>query len=135
MGTLQTTITQRTSPAGEKKLYANIVSYSNIGNNKLVQYMENNSGVPKGVAIAAVYALRNIISNYVLNGHTVVIPQLGTFSILCKAKAQESSDKVNASTVKRLKIRFTPVTTISTAVKSVKFKGIMPEDDTLEVVH
>jgi len=134
MGTLQTTITQRTSPAGEKKLYANIVNYSNIGNDQLVEYMATNSGINKSTAIAAVYALRSILTNYLLNGHTVVVPQLGTFSLGCNSKAQDTKDKVTADTIKRLKIRFTPETSINTAAKSIRFKGIVSEDEALDVV-
>ncbi len=134
MGTIQTTITQRQTFMGEKKLYANIVSYSNINSKKLIDYMVANSGINKSTAIAAVYALRSILRNYLCNGHTVQIPQLGTFSLYCSAKAQADKKDVKASTVKRLKIRFTPEATISNAVKSVKFKGIVNPDDTLDVI-
>ena len=129
MGLLKTTITSRTSPEGGKKLYPNIVSFSNIGNDQMVEYLAVNSGINRPLAIAAVNALRAIFVNYLMNGHTVQIPQLGTFSLSAKCKLVNDIKDAGPDSIKRLKIRFTPKSTIRSACKSVKFAGITPEDD------
>ena len=129
MGTLKTTITRRTVPGGGKKLFPNIVSFKSIGNDDLIERMMQNSGINKVVAIAAAAALRQVFTNYVLNGHTVQIPQLGTFSLSAKCKLVSNAKDAGPDCIKRLKIRFTPKGTIKSACKSVKFSGITVDDD------
>lgn len=136
MATLQTTITMRKSPLGGTKLYPNIVSYKNIGNDELIEYMVQNSGINKTVAIASAAALRQIFFNYVLNGHTVVIPQLGTFSLNARTKAVSELKDCGAGCIQGLKLRFTPVKTTLNACKAVKFRGIMKGDEILSgMIH
>ena len=53
MATLQTAITMRTTPNGVTRLYPNIVSYKNIGNDELIEYMTQNSGINKTTALNA----------------------------------------------------------------------------------
>ena len=109
MGTLKTTITRRAVPGGGRKLYPNIVSFKNIGNDDLIERMMQNS-------------------NYVLNGHTVQIPQLGTFSLSAKTKSVADKDKAGPSCIKTIKIRFTPVGTTMQAAKSVKFSSLVDDE-------
>lgn len=128
MGTIRTTITKRTLMSGATKLYPNIVSYKRITNDDLINYMVSNSGINKYVAIAAVTALRRVITNYLLNGHTVKVPQLGTLRLAAKTKAVSSSDKADASCIKALRVRFTPVGSTRLACRSVKFSGLVNDD-------
>lgn len=135
MGILKTVITQRTNPlTGDTRLYANIATYSNLGNEQVLNYMCQNSGINRSVALAAIYALQNIVRNYVLNGHTVKIPELGTFSLNARSKAVASPDKVTPETIKALHIRFTPTPRVQVAAKSVKFSGVLPDEDPLDIV-
>ena len=136
MGTIKTTISQRTSPAGEKKLYANIVRYSNIDSNQLIESMMQNSLISRAAAVAAVYGTRSCVYNFLLNGHTINIPGLGKFSLTLRTKAQDSADKVTGDTIKGAHIRFSPEARIRSAAKSTKFIGVLlDEDDQLEIVH
>lgn len=129
MGILKTTITRRPNPKGGKKLYLNIVSFSNIGNDQIVEYLAANSGINKPLAIAAVSALRSVFVNYLMNGHTVQIPQLGTFSLSAKCRYVNDEEDADGRCIKRLKIRFTPKNTIKAACKSVRFAGIVLDED------
>ena len=132
MGTLKTTITQRSIPGGGKRLFANIVSFKNIGNDELVERMMQNSGINKGVALAAAAALRQVFTNYVLNGHTVQIPQLCTFSLSARTRSVDSKDKATPACIRTIKIRLTPCATTAQAARSVKFSSLV-EDDTLDM--
>ena len=133
---LQTTITIRTAPTGGTRLYPNIVSYKNIGNDELIEYMVQNSGINKCVAIAAAVALRQAFNNYALNGHTIQIPQLGTFSVGARTKAVTKLADCNASCIQGLKLRFTPVGSTQQACKSVKFQGIIKDEETIKsMIH
>ncbi len=134
MGILQTIITTRTTPQGVTKLFPNIVSYRNIGNNDLIEYMVQNSSVSKGTAIAAMGALRQVFTNYVLNGHTVRIPQLGIFGVSAKTKAVGTLEECGADCVQNLKLYFKPNEELRNACKSVKFQGIIRDGETLKII-
>ena len=133
---LQTTITIRTAPTGGTRLYPNIVSYKKIGNDELINYMVQNSGINKAVAIAATAALRQVFENYVLNGHSVQIPQLGTFSPSARTKAVSKLADCNASCIENVKLRFTPTGSTQQACKAVKFQGLIKDDEVLKsMIH
>lgn len=131
MGTLQTIVTSRTTPQGVTKLYPNIVSYRNIKSDDLVEYMVENSSVSKTTAIGA---LRQVFTNYALNGHTVRIPQLGLFGVSAKTSAVATLKECGADCVKNLKLHFKPNKTLRNACKAVKFQGIVRDDQTLNIV-
>ncbi|MGN1213981.1 MAG: HU family DNA-binding protein [Bacteroidaceae bacterium] len=134
MATLQTAITMRTIPSGETRLYPNIVSYMNIGNDEIIEHMAQNSGINKTTALNATAALRQIFYNYLLNGHTVKIPQLGTFRLSVKTKAVSDIKDCGVGCVKNVKVVFTPVSDIRKACKSVKFKGVVKDDQQLNII-
>ena len=127
MGVLKTGITQKTVFKDGKKLFPTVLTFSNIGNEQLVEYLAINSGINKGLAIAAVNALRNVFDNYLLNGHTVQIPQLGTFSLSAKCKLADKEKDAGAKCIQRVKISYTPKTTVKAACKSAKFESILSE--------
>lgn len=134
MGILQTAITSRTTPKGVTKLYPNIVSYKNIKSDDLIEYMVSNSSVSKSTVLAAIGALRQLFSNYVLNGHRVQIPQLGIFGVSAKTRAVVTLEECGADCVKKLKLQFKPNTMLRNACKSVKFQGIVKGDETLNII-
>ena len=133
MGTLQTTIVSRTTPKGQTRLYPGIASYKNIGNEELIQFMVNEQGIKSTTAYSAIYALRSLIYNHLLNGHTLTIPRLGTFSLTLKAKGTETPELCTNDTIKSVNIRFTPVKTIKNACRSVRFKGVLTEAEALKI--
>lgn len=128
MGTLRTTITKRTLMTGTSKLYPNIVRYTRITNDDLIEYMVSNSGINKAVALAATAALRRAITNYVLNGHTVKIPQLGTLSLSARTKGVDTLEKADESCIRSIKLRFTPVGSTKQACRSVKYSTLLGDD-------
>lgn len=128
MTTLRTTITKRTLLSGANKMYPNIVSYKRITNEDLINYMVSNSGINRPVAIAAVSGLRRAITNFLLNGHSVNIPQFGTLSVSAKTKAVDSNAKADASCIQSLRVRFTPEGNTKQACRSVKFTTLMDDD-------
>ena len=130
MALLKTTITRRNAPGTDtQKFYPGIVSFSNIGNDQLVEYLATNSGINKPVAIAAVNALRALFTNYLLNGHTVQIPQLGTFSLSAITKPVALKKDAGPDCIQRVKIRYTPKSSIKNACKSVRFSAIPLVED------
>ena len=132
MGILKTGIVQRTDLNGSKKNYATTVMYSNIGNDELIEYMSNNANISKATALSCLYAFKGLVYTFLLNGHTLHVPQIGRFSLSLQAREADSIDKVGPNCVKKLKIRFSPTRTLAQASKSVRFHNIFIQDDTVD---
>lgn len=126
MGLLRTGIVQRNVFKDGKKLFPTVLLYSNISDRELINYMLQNSQVGRSTAVAAVEAFKAAFTTFLLNGHTMVIPAVGTFSLSAKCKAVNSLDNVGQS-IQRLKIRYTPENIIRVAAKSSKFRSLLSE--------
>lgn len=120
-------ISQRPVPGGGHKYYPTGLTYSNINDDGLVQYMQTNSQVSETAARSAVKAFKAAFETFLINGHTMVIPSLGTFSLSAQCKAQLHVEDVN-TTVKNIRIRFTPTAQVRRSAKSAKFQMLPVED-------
>ena len=120
-------ISHRPIPGGGRKYYPTGLTYSNINDDGLVQYMQSNSQVSETAARSAVKAFKAAFETFLINGHTMVIPSLGTFSLSAQCKAQEQVEDVN-TTVKNIRIRFTPTAQVRRSAKSAKFQMLPVED-------
>ena len=147
MGLIKTGIVRRKSFGGGAKLYATGLHYDNIGDEQLVQTMAQNSQIGVASAVAAVHAFRKVVTTFLLNGHTIVVPRLGTFSLSCNgkmipdtrpAKVETDAEKKQmrdflqnlVNGIDNVKVRFTPTPQVSVAAKSAQFQNIIVQDDT-----
>ncbi len=128
MGILKTTISKRTLLSGANKLYPNIVHTQPINTEALVSYMVEHSQISRPVAYNAIFAFRSLIETFVMNGHTVKIPQIGTFSLSCKTKAVDTEkEAVPKNCQPKFKLRFTPTKSIKTMTRSVSFRSMLDD--------
>lgn len=138
MGTIRVGIIQRTVFKGGKKLFPVGLKYSNIGEKELLNYMLQNSQVGRATAVCAVEAFRAAFETFLLNGHTMSVPALGTFSLSCNCKRVQGeppakTDKEAYSKFVRsvsdniynFKVRYTPESDIRMGARSAKFQGIV----------
>ena len=147
MGLIKTGIVRRKSFGGGAKLYATGLHYDNIGDEQLVQTMAQNSQIGVASAVAAVHAFRKVVNTFLLNGHTIVVPRLGTFSLTCNGKMIPDTRPAKVETdeekkqmrdflqelvngIDNVKVRFTPTPQVSVAAKSAQFQNIIVQDDT-----
>ena len=120
-------VSKRPIPGGGTKYYPTGLVYSNINDDGLVQYMQQNSQVSETAARSAVKAFKAAFETFLINGHTMVIPSLGTFSLSAQCKAQDQVSSVEA-TIKNIRVRFTPTAQVRRAAKSAKFQMLPVED-------
>ena len=120
-------ISKRPVPGGGHKYYPTGLVYSNINDDGLVQYMQQNSQVSETAARSAVKAFKAAFTTFLINGHTMVIPSLGTFSLSAQCKAQNEVESVDL-TVKNIRIRFTPTAVVRRSAKSAKFQIVTPQE-------
>ncbi len=120
-------ISKRPVPGGGQKYYPTGLVYSNINDDGLVQYMQQNSQVSETAARSAVKAFKAAFKTFLINGHSMVVPSLGTFSLSAQCKAQDEVKSVDL-TVKNIRIRFTPTSQVRRAAKSAKFQMLPIEE-------
>ena len=147
MGLIKTGIVSRKGFGGGKKLYAIGLHYDNIGDEQLIQTMVQNSQIGVASAVAAVHAFRKVVTTFLLNGHTIVVPRLGTFSLSCNGKMINDTRPAKVETdaekkqmrdflqelvngISNVKVRFTPTPQVTVAAKSAQFQNILVQDDT-----
>lgn len=89
--------------AQEKYGYATRpVRYTTIKAADLVEAASRNNSIPKSYIETACEAIANEFQNYILNGHSVKVPQVGTFRLVLKVKAGETPEE---SSIKSRHIR------------------------------
>lgn len=84
---------------------------------ELINYISENSQLPRAVVPAALAAIQKSIVNFVLNGHSVTIPRLGTFTATVRGEGKPTADEVHASDIKKVFCRFRPSAETADPVK------------------
>ena len=72
--------------------YAQKVRYSNIGNEELLNRILDNTSIPRGVIRAAVDAIVDSITNFLLNGHSVELGGLMSLRPTLQNKLQAAGE-------------------------------------------
>lgn len=93
--------------------------YSTIDEKQIVEYCTQNSMVPKAYISASMVALAQCFSNFLVNGHHVVFPGLGTFSLTSTGYAEGNVDKAGLDQLKKLNVRFLPCKELKSLVDGV----------------
>ena len=84
------------------------VTLPRIDKETLMSRALENSGLRKGVFYAAVDALCNEFKNFLMNGHSVEVPEVGSFRFAVNAKATDTEEEAGAGQVYRRKILYVP---------------------------
>lgn len=82
------------------------VVYSKITTEMLVNYASENSGIPKAQMASAFYAISQQIEQFLFNGHSLELSNLGCFYISTKAHAAKEKENAGAKAVYRLSVQF-----------------------------
>ena len=93
--------------------------YSTIDEKQIVEYCVQNSMVPKAYISATMVALAQCFTNFLLNGHHVMFPNLGVFSLTSTGYAEGDVDKAGLEQLKKLNVRFLPCKELKTLVENV----------------
>lgn len=111
----------------EKTIYATRpVRYTTIKAADLVEAASRNNSIPKSYIETACEAIANEFQNYILNGHSVQVPQVGTFRLVFKYKAGENAEDVS---IKSRHIRLRASKELSTLLNRVNFVRDTPLKD------
>ncbi len=97
--------------SNDEKLVGQPVRYSTIDYPEVIAYAAKAAGVPESTIAMANEALFDAMDYFVLNGHSVQIPNLGTFYISVRVKSTATEAEFTANFAKNLRgvyIRFRP---------------------------
>ncbi len=84
------------------------VTLPRIDKEQLLERAADNSGLNRGIIYAAADAICREFENFIMNGHSVEIPLVGSFRYGINAKATDTAAEAGAAQVYRRKIRYVP---------------------------
>lgn len=90
----------------EKYFLTSSETYSRISNDTLIELCSENSGIPKAQMASAFYALNQQVIEFLLNGHSLELLNLGSLHLAITAKAAETQKEAGAKAVKRITVKF-----------------------------
>ena len=126
-GTIVVKTKKQLFAAQEKYGYATRpVRYTTIKAADLVDAASRNNSIPKSYIETACEAIANEFQNYILNGHSVQVPQVGTFRLVLKVKAGKTPEE---SFVKSRHIRLRDGKELSTLLNRLNFVNEVPLKD------
>ncbi len=109
---------------------------------QLIQRIAGASSLAENDVLSALRALQIVITDATMNGITVKLNQLGTFTPYLKARAMESAEEVDASSIKGIRVNFRPNVRFKDKLKSAYFeyrnpapKGLIKDNTGGEVVQ
>ena len=116
---------------GSTKLVGQAERYSTIDYKAITAYAAKAAAVPESSIEMAMEALFDAMNYFVLNGHSVQIPYLGTFSIGVRAKTSLSEAEFSSDFSKNLKginIRFLPDTELKSMIGGTAISTSVDEE-------
>ena len=99
-----------------------------INDEDIMAYAAQAAHVPESAIVMAQEALLDAIRYFCVNGHSVQVPYLGTFSVQLNSTVQETAKEADAKTVTHRRIRFYPKTKLRAAcnIKNIRINIIDP---------
>ncbi len=82
------------------------ITLPRITKDQLLERAAANSGINRGVVYAAADAIANEFENFLMNGHSVEVPLIGSFRFSVNAKATDTEAEAGAGQVYRRKIQY-----------------------------
>lgn len=98
--------------------------YSRISAREVVEYAAQNSGINRGQLMAAMYALEQSFENFLFNGHSVELAEIGTFRISVQAKMGESAGDGGSAAVHTRKIVYLPSVQLKHSLKEMTVEQV-----------
>lgn len=125
MGVIRYKVVQKKNPInGEVKYYAQPELYSQISKEDIVEAAQRNTSIPRAYLDMAYDALINEVENFVMNGHSVQIPNLGTISCRINGDGAPSRALFTTEFIRKVGFTFLPDPYIKKLLKKVQFRQV-----------
>lgn len=126
---------RRVAILNQDKLVGQADRYSTIDYKAIIGYAAKAAAVPESSIEMAMEAIYDAMNYFVLNGHSVQIPNLGTFSIGVRAKGAMSEAEFTAQFSQNLRgvyIHFLPDSELKQMLASTSISTTVEEDERYE---
>jgi predicted histone-like DNA-binding protein len=108
---------------------------------QLIERIAGASALAENDVLSALRALQMVITDATMNGITVQLDQLGCFTPYLSAKAMDTNEEVDTSTIRRVAIRFNPNVRFKSKLKTTSYeyrnpapKGLVDENSGEEII-
>lgn len=123
MGVIRYKVVKKKNPIeGSFAYFAQPELYSQISKEDIVEAAQRNTSIPRAYLDMAYDALINEVENFVMNGHSVQIPNLGTISCRIRGKGADSREKYSTELISKVGFTFLPDPYIKKLLKKVQFR-------------
>lgn len=123
---------QNVAAAGRSMKVLRTVTYSKISGDRVIAYAEENTGIAAGTLAGVMRSIARTISNFVLNGHAVEIPDLGILRFSLSATAPKADDEegiTGADAVYRRRILFKPSGEFKDELETLSFTQVEEDNE------
>lgn len=125
MGVVRYKVVQKRNPIdGSVKYYAQPELYSQISKEDIIEAAQRNTSIPRAYLDMAYDALINEVENFVMNGHSVQIPNLGTISCRINGIGSETKQTFSTEYIRKVGFTFLPDPYIKKLLKKVQFRQV-----------
>lgn len=125
MGVIRYKVVPKKNPlTGGVKFYAQPELYSQISKEDIVESAQRNTSIPRAYLDMAYDALINEVENFVMNGHSVQIPNLGTISCRINGNGADKRDSFTTEYIRKVGFTFLPDPYIKKILKKVQFRQV-----------
>lgn len=125
MGVIRYKVVAKRNPLDSSvKYYAQPELYSQISKQDIIEAAQRNTSIPRAYLDMAYDALINEVENFVMNGHSVQIPNLGTIS--CRIRGEGANTRKDYSTelIKKVGFTFLPDPYIKKLLRKIQFRQV-----------
>ena len=125
MGVIRYKVVAKRDPIKDSvKYYAQPELYSQISKQDIIEAAQRNTSIPRAYLDMAYDALINEVENFVMNGHSVQIPNLGTIS--CRIRGEGADTRLAYSTelIKKVGFTFLPDPYIKKLLKKIQYRQV-----------
>ena len=119
-----TEVKDNISSCPKKGYYAQVVTRGTIDTKTLCKHIADTCSLSRADMAAALIALSQNITDYLLAGYNVNIEGIGTFSISAESRIVESSNDIHAQSVKVKNINFRSAVSLKKAMQDSKFERV-----------
>lgn len=125
MGVIRYKVVEKNNPLDASvKYYAQPELYSQISKQDIIEAAQRNTSIPRAYLDMAYDALINEVENFVMNGHSVQIPNLGTISCRIRGEGADTRKDYSTEFINKVGFTFLPDPYIKKLLKKIQFRQV-----------
>lgn len=119
-------LVQKANPQNreKKKWYANSVNQGSVSQHKMAQIIASKSSLTQGDVLNVIQNLLEEMPKILMDGKSINLEGLGSFRLTIASEGTETEKDFSTSSIKGVKVVFTPSMQIKKEISQVKFERV-----------